>query len=292
MLERYYTENGLPIDEDKTFDWDGRLTLLTTPAETNPAYEDFRGYLQPNKETLKMYQYREARFYANMGITGGYWRGHKGRIPTFFYNGYYGSTTAGATGRIFVTGIGIQKWIHPESTTTALTTTAATSERTVKSPSPIIRLADLYLMKAEALNEYLDAPTQEVWNAINEVRRRAGIPNVETVWSDAGLAKTVNKHKDKDGMRDIILHERSVELAFEGQHFWDMWRHKKAHTEFVGATFGWNFAGANANAFFGNPVAPMVINGQDRIFALRDYLWPISINELNINSNLIQNPGW
>jgi hypothetical protein len=147
-------------------------------------------------------------------------------------------------------------------------------------------MADLYLMKAEALNEYNDAPTQEVYDAINKVRERAGIPRVETVWADATLTRSVNKHRTKEGMRDIILEERSIELAFEGQHFWDMIRHRRATAAFSTPIWGWTHTGTTAETFFVLEVK------ESRRFTVTDCLWPIDLNELNTNGKLIQNPGW
>jgi hypothetical protein len=146
-------------------------------------------------------------------------------------------------------------------------------------------MADLYLMKAEAMNEY-SGPSQAVYDEINKVRDRAGIPNIESVWADATLAKTVNKHRTKDGLRDIILQERSIEFAFEGIHFWDMWRHKRASSAFSSPVWGWTHTGTTGSTFFVLEVK------QQRRFTITDYLWPISLNEMNTNGQLIQNPGW
>jgi hypothetical protein len=278
MLETFYTKNGLPIDEDRSFDRSTMYNQVNIPGISDPLYEEVRGYLQPGALTLQIYLDREPRFYADLGITGGYWRSHASRISTTFFYGQPGSSS-GVT-RYIETGIGVQKLVHPESLAGASISTF------VQTPWPLIRMADLYLMKAEALNEYLDAPTQDVYNAINLVRKRAGIPNVETVWSDATKARTVNKHKTKEGMRDIILQERGVELAFEGHRFWDMHRYKKAHTEFTESSKGWTYTGTTAAQFF------VLKTVQEHIFTIKDYLWPIPISELNINSNLIQNPGW
>jgi len=173
----------------------------------------------------------------------------------------------------------VQKFVHPESQSGAW-------QRTIKYPYPIVRMADLYLMKAEALNEYYDAPTQEVYDLVNRIRARAGIPDLEDVWSDATLARSVNKHRTKEGMRDIILQERSIELAFEGSHFWDMIRHKRATAEFSTPIWGWTHTGTTGSSFFILEVK------QPRRFTITDCLWPIDLNELNTNGNLIQNPGW
>lgn len=280
MAERYYTKNGVPIDEDVNFEYDKKWEITRTPGASEPAYQELRGIMQPGAETIKLYLNREPRFYANLAVTGGYWRTQGVKIKTMMYAGTDGGFNSSQHRTDFYeTGIAIKKLVHPESKSGAW-------QRTIKYPYPIIRLADLYLMKAEALNEYNDKPTQEVYDAINVVRQRAGIPKVEEVWADAGIVKSVNKHKTKEGMRDIILQERGVEFAFEGSRFWDMIRTKRAVREFNTPAWGWTYTGTNGTSFFNLEVK------QIRRFTITDCLWPIDLNEMNTNSNLIQNPGW
>jgi hypothetical protein len=278
MAERYYTINGLPIDEDITFDRNVIHNIVTLPGVEDPKYQQYRGVMQPGVEVVNLYLKREPRFYANLGFTGGYWRSHLTRINTLMFQDKDGGLTSTSSTDYLCTGIGIQKFVHPESTSGNWT-------RQIRFPYPIIRMADLYLMKAEALNEY-SGPSQEVYDALNIVRRRAGIPDVESVWSSSYLARTVNKHLTQDGLRDIILTERSIELAFEGSHFWDMIRHKRAAREFSAPVWGWNHQGRTAAEFFVLDVK------QSRKFTITDCLWPIDLNEMNTNSNLKQNPGW
>jgi hypothetical protein len=195
-----------------------------------------------------------------------------------FANGCGGYSSAHNTD-FLCTGIGVQKFVHPESK-------SGHWVRVVKCPYPIIRMADLYLMRAEILNE-IGGPNQDVWDAVNKVRRRAGIPDVEVVWADASLVRTPGKHNNKDEMRNIILQERSIELAFEGgNRFWDMHRYKKAMSEFSSPIMGWTHSASTAEKFF------VLSAKQTRRFLARDYLWPLSLNERNVNSNLIRNPGW
>lgn len=280
MAERYYTKNGVPIEEDLTFDLDKKWEITTTPAADAPEYKDLKGIMQPGAETIRLYMNREPRFYANLAITGGYWRSHGVRINTKMYAGSDGGFNSSQhTTDFYETGIGIKKFVHMESK-------SGHWARTVKYPYPIMRLADLYLMKAEALNEYGDAPTQEVYDAINKVRERAGVPDVEDIWADASIVKSVNKHKTKEGMRDIILRERGIELAFEGSRFWDMVRTKRATMEFSSPVWGWTYTGTTGATFFNLEVK------QSRRFTITDCLWPIDLNEMNTNSNLVQNPGW
>jgi hypothetical protein len=290
MAERYYTKNGLPIDEDLTYNYNDRHGIAKSPnpsrqdgdplkEEDSIKYTKVRGLLQPNADLVNLYLDREIRFYANLGITGGYWRAHAEKIPVTFFNTGYGGFNEGENKTDFLcTGIGIQKFVHPESKSGAW-------QRVVRFPFPLVRMADLYLMRAEARNEY-EGPSQKVYDDINKIRRRAGIPDVEEVWSNASLAKNAGNHTKRLGLRDIIMRERSIELAFEGSRFWDAWRYRKATTEFSSSIQGWDHTGSTPSRFFVLGIK------QSRKFTVTDYLWPIDIGELNTNGNLIQNPGW
>jgi hypothetical protein len=283
MVERYYTKNGVPIEEDLTFNRTAMYDIVTTPATGDEQYAETRGIMQPGEKTLRLYLNRELRFYANLGITGGYWRAHTQRVRTLMTNGAAGGfEPRHSTTDFFCTGIGVQKLVHPESKSGGWTSV-------IRSPYPIIRMADLYLMKAEALNEYLDAPTDEIYEAVNKVRTRAGLRGVKETWSDASIVRTayLNKHTTKEGMKDIILRERSIEFAFEGANrFWDMYRHKRAVAEFSAPIMGWKYEKVDVTEFF------VLEAKQPRRFTIKDYLWPISLGEINKNANLIQNPGW
>ncbi|GHT68019.1 starch-binding protein [Bacteroidia bacterium] len=284
MLERYYTQNGLPLDVDMTFSQSDKYELFATPDASDASYKPWAGILQPDVRTVSLYLGREMRFYANLGVTGGYWRQYQRIMPTMMLPGTDGgiSFSHGGTGEIdyFWTGIGVQKFVHPESTN-------GFYQRMITFPYPVIRLADLYLMKAEILNE-IEGPNQAVYDELNKIRRRAGIPDVEDAWSNPVLVSSnyINSHKDKNKLREIILRERSIELAFEGARFFDMRRYKRAMREFNQSTMGWNGKGSTAGRFF------VLSIKQRRSFQMRDNLWPIPLSEMNINSNLKQNPGW
>lgn len=74
---------------------------------------------------------------------------------------------------------------------------------------PIIRYSDILLTYAEAVG-----PTAEGYNAVNEIRNRAGLDDLEPALSLSDF-------------RDAILDERSWELAFEGQRLFDLRRTNK-----------------------------------------------------------------
>ncbi|MDR0843790.1 MAG: RagB/SusD family nutrient uptake outer membrane protein [Tannerella sp.] len=284
MLESYYTQNGLPINVDMTFSQSDKYDFVITPDTSSTEYPQWAGIIQPNVQTIYLYLNRELRFYANLGITGGYWRQHRRPMPTMMLPGTDGgvSYSHGTIGQVnfFWSGIGVQKFVHPESRNNSIA-------RMAWFPYPFIRMADLYLMKAEILNE-LNSPGQEVWDEVNKIRRRAGIPDVDVSWSNPAWVSPnyINSHKDKNKMREIILKERSIELAFEGTHFFDIRRYKRAVQEFNTPTMGWEGDAATPNTFF------VLSTKQQRRFLMRDNLWPLPLSEMNINPNLKQNPEW
>ena len=285
-MERYYTQHGLPLDEDRTVNLGSLHEIVRTPEDTDPEYEPMAGFMEPGQTTINMYMNREPRFYSDLGITGGYYRMAQIRIDKLSMfqggNGGFDPPVHGTWNPS--SGIAIQKIVHPE---------AYHSSNIAQSlkiyPNPIMRVADLYLMKAEALNEYY-GPTQDVYDAINEVRLRAGIPTVEESYGEGSpwvTDEARNKHLTKEGMRDIILHERANEFAFEFAHrFWDMQRWRRSIKEFSRPIYAWNYQGTTAESFF------VLRNIQGRKWGLTECLWPMNNWERERNPNLIQNPGW
>jgi len=147
-------------------------------------------------------------------------------------------------------------------------------------------MADLYLMYAEAYNEYY-GPNQEVYDALNKVRARGGLRAIEDVYSDASIVKNVGKHLTKEGLREIIHKERSIELSFEGKKYFDVLRWKEANRYFTSPIKGWNTTGSDPGQYY------ILMTLQNRVWQTpRDYLMPIPLWDLNRNPNLVQNPGW
>ena len=89
-------------------------------------------------------------------------------------------------------------------------------------------------------------------------------------------------------MRQIIHQERTNELAFEGHRYWDLKRWLTAHERenLNGAVYGWDIEQNDPQSFY-----RQVLLFNQR-FAMRDYFAPIQLSELQVNTNLVQNPGW
>ena len=298
MVEMYYTENGLPINADKTWNYDKRYQLSQ---ETNGKYKDvvmmageeynFRNpYVSGTNNTkgiLALHLRREPRFYAHIAADRCYWMRGKSNMAVTAYQGekFGTQSTSITTLPQNLTGYWIKKGTYSNVSTKEYRTVDNREEAFVET-----RLAELYLMKAEAWNEYLATPDKDhVYDPLNEVRRRAGIPDVEVAWAD--YSNSPDKVTNQAGMREIIRQEWNIEFAFEGRRFWNLRRWLIAAEELNSSLFGWNILGKDADSFYNNYAGPVVVWSQRKFVAPRDYLFPLESEEVMI-SGCVQNPGW
>lgn len=272
----FYSNHGVPITEDKTWDYSGRFNLKVPGT-------DHRYYLKSGYTTAQFNFNREPRFYADLGFDGGIWYG-QGRYDDqssdlLYVSSKFGQPAAATSLSAYsTTGYWPKKLIHFENVIGT-----GTTYTTEDYPWPVIRLADLYLLYAEALNE-VHGPVPEVFEYINQVRDRAGIPAVEESWTN--FSKNPGKHTTQNGLREIIHTERLIELAFEGKRFWDLRRWKEAANELNKPITGWNLEQETAEGYY----RERIIFNQS--FTTRDYLWPLNETAVFMNNKLVQNPGW
>ena len=131
----------------------------------------------------------------------------------------------------------------------------------------VLRYADILLMFAEAENE-INGPTAAVYDAVNQIRKRARDENQNGIDEPSEIAELPNlAGLSKDQFRQAIWKEREMELCFEGHHRWDLIRQNR----FV-----------------------EVLNASDIIKKVTDAnkLFPIPSLEIFANPNLEQNPGY
>jgi len=277
IAEQFYTKNGVPIDEDKTWDYNNRYNIRTGQTENNL-------YIMQGYATANLNFDREPRFYADLGFDGGIWYGQGVYDDTnpaalFVLKAKFGQVDARQTDRSTVTGYFIKKLINFEN---VLGATYAYSQ--VSYPVPIMRLSDLYLLYAEALNESEEVPSDEAYKYINLVRQRAALPTVQDAWGNYSLKP--DKYKTKNGFREIIHQERNIELAFESQRFWDLRRWKEATKVMNAPIQGWDGFQSTESFYY----RPSTIIFQK--FGEKDYFWPIEDSNITTNRNLVQNIGW
>jgi len=274
MAELFYSDNGVPIEEDKFWNYNDRYALRTATAED-------ANYLQEGYETVELHFEREPRFYGSLAFDGSIWygQGRKSETNNWHVQAKFGQYAGGKPANGYSsTGYWPKKLVNVNNVYSATVNYTVTPY-----PSPIIRLADLYLLYAEALNEYY-GPTDEVFQYIDLVRKRAGLKPVKEAWQQ--FSSNPGKPDTPEGTRAIIHQERAIELAFEGVRFWDLRRWKTAVDELNGPVQGWDLLKANANEYY----VPTLLHA--RRYETRDYLWPIKEHDLIVNKNLVQNPGW
>ncbi|MPR32884.1 RagB/SusD family nutrient uptake outer membrane protein [Salmonirosea aquatica] len=140
---------------------------------------------------------------------------------------------------------------------------------------PVMRLADVYLMYAEATNE-INGPQAEAIELVNKIRHRGNLP-----------ALTADKTANKDVFFDAIEQERIVELVAEGQRGFDL-RRWRALERVWGAPYTdgvWRIDthGANQQRYFQN--------ASERTYE-QAYIFRIPPGERDRNPNLTQNTPW
>jgi hypothetical protein len=285
MAEQFYTKNGLPIEYDS--EWQQFIGGLESRYDTRQIVSDdyHKYYLHAGAVTAQLNFYREPRFYAYVGFDGGIWEGAgKSEAESFYVN--RGSTLL-SSGSNVPTGYYMKKVVQPESYFSP--TGTAYSVTSVNYSFPYMRLAELYLLYAEAINEAEGpngASSAELFRYLNAVRTRAGLPDVKTSWELPACTRK-GLYSTQEGMREIIRKERTIELCFEGKRGEDARRWRIAHTEFSKPIRGWNGPySATSEGYY------RVVDHYSRTYTLKDYLWPIKSSNIDVNNNLVQNPGW
>lgn len=146
---------------------------------------------------------------------------------------------------------------------------------------PYMRLAEVYLNYAEALNEYNGGPTAEAYAAINKVRARVEMPPLKSGMS-------------QEQFREAVLHERAVEFAYEEVRFFDLIRWKR-YDIFEKQLHGLHvYKNKKTGAY---KLVPFTLTKYAR-FWWKDG-WDPRLNlsafpskEVNKGYGLVQNPGW
>jgi hypothetical protein len=140
---------------------------------------------------------------------------------------------------------------------------------------PVIRLADVYLMYAEATNE-VAGPTADAIDLVNRIRRRGNLP---------ALAST--KTDTKTNFFSAIEQERIIELVAEGHRSFDLRRWRAIETVWgpPGSAGVWrrDTYGADQTRYYQNT--------SDREYQ-QNYIFRIPPAERNRNRNLTQNIPW
>lgn len=222
--------------------WDNENQASWVSTFTGPRNSDFvaggYGWNQPTEEFVNAYEAGDLRKDKTILYQG---------CPPFDSKQYLASYSA--------TGYNLRKFLVPKSESPDYDTNPLNF--------PVLRFADVLLMWAEALNELgrtgeAQAAATDIHNGgpLNRVRLRAGLPNVQ------GL--------NQQELREKIIHERRMELAFEGHRWFDLMRY--GNNGDYALNFFHSIGKTNATT--------------------KHLLLPIPLKEIEANPNLKQNPGY
>lgn len=270
LVDAFYMKDGFPVS-----------ATAYLPQSTLYQEEGYGTYKDQNDNFSKKYtnvtvsnRYlnREPRFYNTVFFNGRQWPVSCNQV--LFYNG---GNSGVQEGQATLTGYMLFKRFNRS---VSLTNPGVASQFR---PSIIFRLADFYLMYAEAANE-VNPNDARVLKYLNLVRERAGLPDIET------LNPAIRGNQELQ--RAAIQRERQIELATEGQRYFDVRRwmiaDKNGEGRQNGYVHGMNVCGeSNDKEDFNH-----IVEASQIVFNRKMYLYPMPDSEMRKTKNLVQNPGW
>ena len=270
LVDAFYMKDGFPVS-----------ATAYLPQSTLYQEEGYGTYKDQNDNFSKKYtnvtvsnRYlnREPRFYNTVFFNGRQWPVSCNQV--LFYNG---GNSGVQEGQAILTGYMLFKRFNRS---VSLTNPGVASQFR---PSIIFRLADFYLMYAEAANE-VNPNDARVLKYLNLVRERAGLPDIET------LNPAIRGNQELQ--RAAIQRERQIELATEGQRYFDVRRwmiaDKNGEGRQNGYVHGMNVRGeSNDKEDFNR-----IVEASQIVFNRKMYLYPMPDSEMRKTKNLVQNPGW
>lgn len=257
MVDAYAMANGLGIDD---------------PA-SNYVATNWSTYLSPSDavlglpahRTFNQWVGREPRFYVGVTYDSANWlyqdNGYSTIVTAYQYSSNSGRKQS--TSDVSPTGYSVRKNVAPNDNNRS---------------SLLLRLGNIYLDYAEALNEY-DPTNSDILTYLNLIRQRAGVPQYGTAPGNLAVPTS------QADMRTAIRKERRVELAFENVRYFDTRRWKIAPQTDAGPFYGMNMY-VDGNGFYTKTQT------ETRVFQFRDYLFPIPNAEVLKDDLMVQNPGW
>jgi len=262
LANMYLSQNGLPIDNANNTQFQGYATMVSEFANRD------------NRMRYNLILPKKA-YWTNDNPRVS-WLGDAADLATAVTTSYIPPTSG--------TGYSNQKWC---------------AERDVRDNSegydfPIIRYAEVLLNYAEAVYEMNGSISDaDLDISLNLVRNRV----------NATMPKLSNGFVSANGlnMRTEIRRERTIELYLEGFRVDDLKRWKTAEIEmpqdmlgikYNGTEYATSTAGGWSTANKVRNADGIILFGTGRTWSEKNYLYPIPQDQLNLNSNLGQNPGW
>lgn len=260
LVDDFFMIDGLDIDESTLYQEEGYSNVNTDPS----------GRTEPG--TRMMYVKREPRFYQTVFYNERKW--HVGGETIQFNKG--GNSDNSETNNYATTGYILYKRLSQR------VYDEGNNPRSEYRPAIIFRLAEFYLLYAEALNE-VNPGDSRILEFVDKVRERAGIPKLVDIKPEIV--------GNQEAQREAIRREMRVELATEGQRYFDVRRWMIAENPSDEGGQGGPIHGMDMNAptvdgFYQRTVI------ENRAFRKAMYLYPLPLEEIQNSQFLVQNPGY
>lgn len=227
-------------------------------------YDPITGIELAPKGISKAWANREPRFYADITFSGQKWLNTE--EGEFFTDFSYDGNSGLHNGECPPTGYTVRK-------NAPLGAWSSGNAICI-----LLRLAQVYLNYAEALNE-CEPGNSDILLYLNLIRERAGIPTYGTGVDQIPIPA------GQDAMREAIRTERRIELAFENSRYFDVRRwciaDKTENMPLCGMNVNANGANFYKRTWFEN-----------RIFENKMYFFPIPQKDIDIDKELVQNTEW
>lgn len=262
ILGIHYAGPGLNEGQTFSISWGGPMNAVEAtrnlcddyyctdglPIDKSPLFKGKTGKAAYDKANpdFERYENRDPRLKGTLFVPGMTWLDH-----------YYDNVKYVIPSN---SQVAIMKWFVPEN---------MANEYDGSLDYYVIRYAEVLLSLSEAMIEKGGYSQDQITKYINEVRERVHMPKVEDV-EGTGLST--------EQLRQIVRHERRVELAFEDLRFADLYRWGE-----------WENAIKRMNqeyATYGNGVYERQYRGA------QDDVWPIPQNEIDTDRNLKQHKEW
>lgn len=262
ILGIHYAGPGLNEGQTFSISWGGPMNAVEAtrnlcddyyctdglPIDKSPLFKGKKGkeaYDKANPDFAR-YENRDPRLKGTLFVPGMTWLDH-----------YYDNVNYTIPSN---SQVAIMKWFVPEN---------MANEYDGSLDYYVIRYAEVLLSLSEAMIEKGGYSQDQITKYINEVRERVHMPKVENV-EGTGLSQ--------EQLRQIVRHERRVELAFEDLRFADLyrWGEWKASIDRMNQEY----------ATYGNGVYERQYRGA------QDDVWPIPQNEIDTDKNLKQHKEW
>ncbi|MCK9413102.1 MAG: RagB/SusD family nutrient uptake outer membrane protein [Prolixibacteraceae bacterium] len=236
-VEMYHNADGSSVN------WDVKIT---TP---------------PNQPEFP-YKNLEPRFQQSIGYNGCLWYTNPNFYPQF-YNGGEAGVANGLEGMKATPVVGnysMRKYFMDYEK----------SKSGMWPMNPIMRLAEMYFIYAEASNEF-QGPTAQAFDLLDVIRTRSGMPKVDRSLNQAAL-------------RAFIVNELFVEFYAEDHRYYDMRRWKIPGVKTI--------YNVNVLKYLNNTYTYEKYVSQTRVWNDFWFMHPFPLAEITKNYGLIQNPGW